>query len=1056
MSGPAWPGQEVTSVPSSPVSASPMLPTLRPVISLPPDPQESQLKQLQIQKAQQDIAQGGNTPEPLGAGDPAAHELLGQTGLSVPAFYVLTGQSSSLPRDAATRNIAFKQAEQFAKTHGVDISSLGDQYQAYNQTLRSNIMRNNQTNILEQEIAGTIDVLKPIADQAGMGSLNIVNVGKLFAGKQFNDPTVQKYRQQLLILQSELAGMNAAARGNIDQSGNVKTDQGDMADAAQVIMNGLNSGGAEGLKQAVQDTTTKNRAVLQTNIDATRRAIWGLFGVGDHYQPIYSTSAPGQQSSQQQNSASGVPGVGLAGGGSNGGSGPGNGSANSPTNQDIYGSGPLQWGDPATGAFDRNAYLQKTYGIDSGTEAKIVGFWNANLDNRNLTPDAVKQWYAGQGLSPPTDDFIRQGIQNAQKGVPFQGVDTTQAEKQYTDQLDAAIKARGDNPESFGETAGTNLAQGITLNGLDELAGVGGAVRALAQGNNPVAGYQAERDIQRREQDRSEAAHPVAAPVFNVAGGLLTAPIAFGDANTVADAVKAGAALGGVAGFNSGNGAVDSLTQGVIGAGLGAGLTVAGDAAASGLAARAARKTADAVPSAGADTMAAADRLNTQFGTNIQPTPADVSGPGIRNITGGAAKFPASAQPIIAGAKKVTAEAQKARDAIAATIGDAAATPDAAGETALNGALSYIKNSKTKVDALYTKARQLGGDTPVDLANARAALDQNIAELSQTPGGAPALDQLKALRAELDQPYPVEGVRNMRTVLRDRFMGDGLRSTDVERRVGQVVDAAQQDVVNSLDAAGKDDAAQAYAAAANAHAARVGVIDNVLQPIIGKNGEKSAEQVFQALSGASKTKGAQLGKFLNALPKDDAATVRASLIGRLGQSPAGQQNAAGDVFSLPAFLTHWNQMSETAKGQLFGGETRSALNDLAQVAEGTKEAQKFANVSNTGGVIGIGTTLAQAGGALTSPMAVATSLLAQYGGGRLLASPRFARWLVKMPKDPAAAAAHVRSLAKIATADATIAPDILGLQQKLVEAFAPSRLAAQPSNGTSTTGSGTR
>lgn len=250
-------------------------------------------KTLQRQKLELDVAKlkreadlgGDGNPGEISATDPESSSLLAQTGLSMPAFLAITGQASKLPRDAATRNAAFKQAEQFANSRGVDVSTMASQYDAYNKTLQANVMRNNQTNILEQELDGTISVLQPLADQAGLGGLRVGNVVKLFAGKEVNDPTVQQYRQQLLMLQSELAGMNAAARGNIDQAGNVKTDQSDMEDAARVIVNGLNSKGAGGLAAAIHSTTSKNRAVLEKNIDASRKAIWDLFGVGAHYKP---------------------------------------------------------------------------------------------------------------------------------------------------------------------------------------------------------------------------------------------------------------------------------------------------------------------------------------------------------------------------------------------------------------------------------------------------------------------------------------------------------------------------------------------------------------------------------------------------------------------------------------------------------------------------------------------------------------------------------------------------------------------------------------------------
>lgn len=564
-----WPGQEVTqTAPQAPAAAPPQssgLPQLRTILDIPPDPQEQQLKKLQILKAQQDIQQGGNTPEPLGAGDPAAHELLGQTGLSVPAFYVLTGQSGSLPRDAVTRNIAFKQAEQFAKTHGVDISSLGDQYQAYNQTLRSNIMRNNQTNILEQEIAGTIDVLKPIADQAGMGGLNIANVAKLFAGKQFNDPTVQKYRQQLLILQSELAGMNAAARGNIDQSGNVKTDQGDMADAAQVITNGLNSGGAEGLKQAVQDTTTKNRTVLQANIDATRKAIWGLFGVGDNYKPLYASAADatGQNSQQQQN---GSPGVGVPGSGTGGGNPGGDGGAPLILNgQQVYDA-------------SRNPV-----GVNYGGE-----IFDAQGNSLGLYGEV-------SDTSPTTYD------------------------KQV-----AAEAARQDNLR--GQAGLTDLAaHGLTMGLTDEASGVGQAVgRALHGDFNIGQNYDIGRDAEELRLKRARERLGLAGDAAEFAGNVATGGVGAGAEMTAGEAARNAAVIGSGIGFGYGRGAEGSLTGAAVGGVTGAALGAAGQKAGDYLASRTASKVANASEAAPA-VEAGAEGAAAPLAANDQTEIADLA-----------------------------------------------------------------------------------------------------------------------------------------------------------------------------------------------------------------------------------------------------------------------------------------------------------------------------------------------------------------------------------------------------------------------------------------------
>jgi hypothetical protein len=182
-------------------------------------------------------------------------------------------------------------------------------------------------------------------------------------------------------------------------------------------------------------------------------------------------------------------------------------------------------------------------------------------------------------------------------------------------------------------------------------------------------------------------------------------------------------------------------------------------------------------------------------------------------------------------------------------------------------------------------------------------------------------------------------------------------------------------------------------------------------------------------------------RFLNALPESERANVRASIIGGLGRATASKQGSEGTDFSLDTFLTNWNKVGERAKNAYFGPEARSALNDLAQIAEGTREAQGYRNMSNTGGAVGnLLTLFSGVGGPFTFAKVVGT----QYGLGRLLASPRFARWLARAPKakNPQA---YVGKLSGVAKAEPAIAGDVLAVQRRLQDAFAtqPMPVAAQ-------------
>lgn len=499
-----------------------------------------------------------------------------------------------------------------------------------------------------------------------------------------------------------------------------------------------------------------------------------------------------------------------------------------------------------------------------------------------------------------------------------------------------------------------------------------------------------------------------------------------------------GAAHGALGAQDPGQALTGAVTEGAMGAAAGGLMGQVGVA-------RANVGQGAPVASEGQQVLQAAGRLG------IDTLPADVSNPTIRRLTAAAAQAPLSASPVIKASARTVEQAQGARDSIAARIGQAL-DPEAAGEAVKSGAKAYIAQSRTGVNSAYTAAERAAGDSKVAPTKALEVLQRNIAELAETPGGAPALEHLQGLQDSLAQgDVSVAGLRRMRTVLRDQFMKDGLRGSDTERRVGQVLDAAREDVTQGLRDAGKGGAAQLFARADAAHAERVQTIDNVLKPIIGTSEKpKSGEQVIKTLMADLQGNNARAARLLRTLPPEEQATTRASIIGAMGNASAGAQNAEGTAFSLGGFLTQFNKMGETAKRAYFGDETRSALNDLAKVAEGTKNAQAYANRSNTSGGIW-GNLGLLAGGTTISPVASTVGLGAQLIGGHLLASPRFARWLARAPKAPEATPAYVERLSRIARAEPAIANEVLQLQQRLVESFSPTRLAANEGSGVGAT-----
>lgn len=218
--------------------------------------------------------------------DPTSHSILAQTGLSVPAFNFLTQGTTALTRmTAAQRQQYMNEAQKFLNTNGVDISTFQSRYKAYNDVLQKNIERANNTQIFGQEVSGTVDQFVQDVGK-DFGNLKVKNVAKLFAGGQFNDPTVQKYAFNLQTMQNDLAGYYAASRGASSPS------DADMRDAAKVITNGLNAKSATAFKDSINTNEGKVTGVVNRAADTANKAVWDLFGVGGNYKSPNTPTAP--------------------------------------------------------------------------------------------------------------------------------------------------------------------------------------------------------------------------------------------------------------------------------------------------------------------------------------------------------------------------------------------------------------------------------------------------------------------------------------------------------------------------------------------------------------------------------------------------------------------------------------------------------------------------------------------------------------------------------------------------------------------------------------------
>jgi hypothetical protein len=670
-------------------------------------------------------------------------------------------------------------------------------------------------------------------------------------------------------------------------------------------------------------------------------------------------------------------------------------------------------------------------------EAHIIGLLQAGRDAE------ATQYAASKGFSIANADAVKSARDQTGKVNPDAVYKLPSGEQ---------LKALDTGGGAGAMTRG--VLDSLTLGAAGKVGNLGRAIGDQIQGSDQsfMQDWNRESDIRKGVEQSDEEDHPwlrvsgqllggLALPSGTEGLGLRVGTDVLRSGGTMQEARAAirvavrnrlatvgggyGAAHGALSADSPGEAVSGAVTEGALGAAAGFGLGSLG---------RTQRPPAGATD--GQEVAAAAARQD------IDPMAADVGGPMVRRMTSAVAQTPLGAGPIIRAGQRVGDQTQAARDRVAASVGQAL-RPEAAGQQARMGATTFIQRSGVEARGLYTAAERAAGDTRVAPDNAVAVLDRNIAELAETPGGAPGLARLQGLRDELVRgDVSVAGLRNMRTVLRDQFIADGLRGSDTERRVGQVLDAAAQDITDGLNSAGNTNAARLYAQADAAWRTRVQTIDNVIKPLIGtRDAPKSGEQVVKTLMADLQGNNARAVRFLRTLPAEEQANTRASIIGALGRQSKGAQNADGDGFSMAQFLTHWNEIGDTAKQAFFGDEARAALNDLARVAQGSKEAAAYANRSNTGGAIG---GLATGATGLLGIATLGKTLALQYGAGRLLASPRFARWLARAPRTQLSPQAYTERLSRIARAEPAIANEVLQLQQRLSAAFtsSPTRLAA--------------
>lgn len=611
------------------------------------------------------------------------------------------------------------------------------------------------------------------------------------------------------------------------------------------------------------------------------------------------------------------------------------------------------------------------------------------------------------------------------------------------------IQAEAERQKEFRGEGGVGdvLQEGMTLGLYDEIAGVGKGIGNVLGGKDFGSGYRIGKGAEQlRIQNAREQLGYAAVPV-EVVGGMLSAnpeaalaPLV--GRGVIAQGVKRGAAGGALAGFGYGNGADDSIRGAAIGGIAGGAL----GGLVSGASTRIGAKTVDpALP----DVLRAADEEGVSL---IRPMVDDGARAkfGVREAQSGSG-------PILReGVNRAHGEIEAGVDKLAG--GGTGLDELSLGESIQSAARrdhGKLKEVRTKLYKRADAGAMADGNPDIAPAQALSKLDEQITQLSRLPEqNAAEITMLEGLKRDLSRPgLKLQDIRDMRTGIRSRISGD-LLGTQADRRVGQVLDAARDDIA----AAVSPKTANAYARADMFEAKRREYVSTTIEKFIGtRDRPVEAGKALQRLKSLASPRGdgKRLAAFYRRLDPAEQSDVAASFADYISRS------GEGAPFTLKAFLDGTKKLSPSAQETIFGPGGKRSIDNLKLLSRRLIDAQGEKNFSKSGKTAvgafqdglrnflvggasvaaGVGTQSAATGLAAGGAMLAATTVPAvvRSVSARAMMSPRLTRWAAEsaLAKSPTAAKDAIRRLSTIAAREPAIAGEVNQLQQMLSQTMTP-------------------
>jgi hypothetical protein len=543
-------------------------------------------------------------------------------------------------------------------------------------------------------------------------------------------------------------------------------------------------------------------------------------------------------------------------------------------------------------------------------------------------------------------------------------------------------------------------------------------------GNN----YDEALALQRARDRATEAAHPTASTVANIAGAVGTAAATpmlrvaqgTGALATAANMGATGAAYGGLSGFGAGEGGVgDRLAKAGEGAAVGA-------AVGAPLGAAVGRFVGRGAPGAADDIARAAEQAGVDL-PRAAATGDGIAGWAVRQSAGALKNVPIVGAPLVKASTKALDQMESSAGRIAEGYASAA-SPVTAGDSAKAAISNWIKGDSAKMtEDLY---KGVGAHIPANATRPLRATQEAFEQLgvedirSASTVNKTAADMVKEA---ISRPggLSFDGLLKLRTnvgaMLEDSMLPNAGTNKPALKRV---YEGLSKDLEAMAFSKGGAPAVKAWQEATRASKI-INQEREALTKIVGKDGMRSPEATLDTLlrmAGTRSTADITKLKLARRVINDDAwDEVASAAIHRLGRNQ-------GNEFSPAHFLKNYSALSDDAATTLFGstgkGNMKGELDALAKVTAKFKDLESMGNPSGTGRV---GSLLAMVGTLATlGPLALLAKMFTGYRVAKFMASPVKVKEITRFSE-------AVYKAATSPTGHVTLQPAITNLARALAE-----------------------